>query len=1196
MYVMMKYLLIAITIIFISSFGLGQSIQINEVVSSNGDSFYDEDGDTPDWIEIYNPSDELINLSGYGITDDVNDLLKWTFPSYDLAANDFLVVFASNKDRKDYVVQWDAKVDWGDTWRYWIGNSAPISDWELPQTDIGFWPQGQSGFGYGDNDDNTEIPQTVSVYVRKEFEIEDPSIILKALFHIDYDDGYIAYLNGIEFSRRNLGSTGSVVYHTSTTTGLHEAEIYAGGFPETVDIDLADFPILEGINTLAVQVHNYTSNSSDLSCIPFLTLGYGSIVDGVTEPNENMTIPNSFLHTNFRLDSDGETLFLSTDNETILDSINVIELETDMSFGRQAESNQWGLFDEPTPGTSNPYSSYEGSLSKPQFSLESGFYDSNQLQIELESNDDGASIHFTLDGSPPTPSNLEYEYPITINSSTVVRARSFLDGWVKSNITTKTYLLSEEPPAGLPAIFITTDLNSFFDDDTGMYVMGPNADTWNFPYFGANFWEDWERPIHFEILEVDGTGYDADAGVKIFGGWSRAFPQKSLSIFSRSHIGPSVFEYKLFPNSDIEKYESFVLRNSGNDWESTMLRDGFITSLTDELDIDHQRYRPSALYINGEFWGIQNIREKVNEHFIASNHSISSEHIDLLDIQGVNDENIVHGTNADYIELINYLETQNINDPAIENALDNWIDIDSYMSYQAFQIFVDNRDWPGNNIKFWRDHRVGGKWRWILYDTDFGFGIWDQYAYTFNTLRFALDPNGPGWPNPPWSTFVFRKLMENENFQNSFINIYCDMLNTVLLPEFLTTRLDSISGTIEEMIPVHRARWFNDGEWPNSTTNWESRLNQMENFADQRRNYAIMHLMDEFELPSLSQITIARTPEYGGLVKVNTIDILETSWQGYYFPSVPIQVKAIHNDGFEFGYWLEFPDSNSTMKLDIQDAMTLTAVFLPTELTSGSLVINEINYNSSEDHESGDWIEIFNPGEMDIDVSGYKLKDDNNDHSYNFPDETIIPSGEYLVISNDLEAFSELYSNQIPIVGPFDFGFGGGGDEVRIFDQEGVLVDSVSYEDESPWPLEPDGGGPTLELKNANLDNELAESWLSSFGFGSPGEQNTSYLNVNDLKDSGPEEYTLLNAYPNPFNGSINIPIIIPSQTNSKVIIFNVLGQKVTEISIEHFGIGKHTISWNGQNELGNDVGSGVYFVQLDVEGAQDIQKLVYLK
>ena len=1193
---MKNYLLVTIAVIFISSFGLGQSIQLNEIVSSNGDNLYDEDGDTPDWIEIYNSNDESINLSGYGITDDANDLLKWTFPSVELGPSEFLVVFASNKDRKEQVVQWDAKIDWGDAWRYWVGNSEPISNWELPQTDIGFWPVGQSGFGYGDNDDNTEISQTISVYVRKEFEIEDPSVIYKALFHIDYDDGYIAYLNGIEFSRRNLGSPGSTVYHNTTSTALHEAEIYAGGFPEQLDIDLNNFPLIEGTNTLAVEVHNYSSNSSDLSCIPFLTLGYGSILDGVTEPNEYITIPNSFLHTNFRLDSDGETLFLSTDNETILDSINVIELETDMSFGRKNEGNDWGLFSEPTPGISNSNFSYEGSLSMPELSLESGFYDSNQLQIELESDDNGASIHFTLDGSPPTPSDLEYEYPITINSSTVVRARSFLDGWIKSNITTKTYLLSEDPPAGLPAIFITTDPNSFFDDDTGMYMMGPNADTWNFPYFGANFWEDWERPIHFEILEVDGTGYDADAGVKIFGGWSRAFPQKSLSIFSRSHIGPSVFEYKLFPNSDINKYESFVLRNSGNDWESTILRDGFITSITDDLDIDHQRYRPATLYINGEFWGIQNIREKVSEHFISSNHSIGTEHIDLLDIQGVNDENIVHGTNADYIELIDYLETQEMNDPIVENALDNWIDIESYMSYQAFQIFVDNRDWPGNNIKFWRDHRVGGKWRWILYDTDFGFGIWDQYAYTFNTLGFALDPNGPGWPNPPWSTFVFRKLMENENFQNSFINIYCDMLNTILLPEFLTTRLDSISGNVEEMIPVHRERWFNDGEWPNSTTNWENRLNQMENFADQRRNYAIMHLMDEFDLPSLSQITVARTPESGGLVKVNTIDILETNWQGYYFPSVPIQVKAIQSDGFEFSYWLEFPDSSSTMKLDIQDAMTLTAVFLPTELTSGSLVINEINYNSSEDHESGDWIEIFNPGEMDIDVSGYKLKDDNNDHSYNFPDETIIASGEYLVISNNLEAFSELYSNQIPIVGPFDFGFGGGGDEVRIFDQEGILVDSVSYDDESPWPIEPDGSGPTLELKNSNLDNELAESWSSSSGFGSPGMQNTNYLNILENEDQTPSEYSLLPAYPNPFNGSVNIPFAVPYQTNSKIIIFNVIGQKVNEISIEHFGTGKHTINWNGENELGHDVGSGIYFAQLDIEGARDFQKLVYLK
>ena len=165
--------------------------------------------------------------------------------------------------------------------------------------------------------------------------------------------------------------------------------------------------------------------------------------------------------------------------------------------------------------------------------------------------------------------------------------------------------------------------------------------------------------------------------------------------------------------------------------------------------------------------------------------TLSPEHIDLLDIQGINDENVVHGTNTDYQILLEYLENQDMTEPMVQAALENWIDIESYMSYQAFQIFVDNRDWPGNNIKFWRDHRVGGKWRWILYDTDFGFGIWDPNAFTFNTLSYALDPNGPGWPNPPWSTLVFRKLIENEHFKHAFVNIYCDMLNTVFMPEFL---------------------------------------------------------------------------------------------------------------------------------------------------------------------------------------------------------------------------------------------------------------------------------------------------------------------------------------------------------------------------------------------------------------------------
>ena len=1179
------------------SFLFGQTVQLNEIVSSNGASLYDEDGDTPDWIELFNSTEQSIDLLGFGITDDPGDLSKWTFPSFHLEPNSFIVLFASDKDRKGIVAQWDAKIDWGDPWSYWVGSSSPISDWELPGTDVSFWPTGNSGFGYGDNDDNTEISQVVSVFVKKDFEVDDPSIILKALFHIDYDDGYIAYLNGIEFSRANLGSAGSDVYYNTTTTALHEAEIYSGGFPEEISIDLNEFPILSGTNTLAVQVHNYSNNSSDLSCIPFLTLGYEIEIEDTIEPNELIELPTSFLHTNFKISSNGESIILSDPSEIILDSIATDNIETDMSFGRILETEVWALFDEPTPEASNSTPTFTGALEMPEFSIVSGFYDQSQLSLELSVPNESAAIYFTLDGSVPSTNGLPYEYPIVINSNTVVRARAFLDQWVPSEIGSKTYILDDElGEMGLPAIFISTDHNSFFDEDTGMYVMGPNAE-WQFPYFGANFWEDWERPIHFEILEVDGSGYNANAGAKIFGGWSRAFPQKSLSIFSRSYLGPSSFDYQLFPNSDVSSYEAFVIRNSGNDWESTVLRDGFTTSLANDLDIDFQKYRPTILFINGEFWGIQNLREKVNEHFLSSKHSIAPEHIDLLDLAGVNDENIVHGTNSDYKILLDYLEGQDMTEPVVQNALENWIDIESYMSYQAFQIFVDNRDWPGNNIKFWRDHRVGGKWRWILYDTDFGFSIWDANAYNFNTLGFALEPNGPGWPNPPWSTFIFRKMMENNYFKESFINIYCDMLNTVFQPEFISERLDSISGNIASMIPTHRDRWYNSGNWPNSGVNWESRLNNMENFGNQRRIRAIGHLIDEFDLPNIAQVDLSVTPPFGGYIKLNTLDIEESNWQGYYFPSIPIEVKAIQYDGFEFSHWLQFPDSSNSMRIDITDPFYLTAVFIQSELSPGSIVINEINYNSNDDHESGDWIELYNPGQMEIDISNWVMKDDNDQHSFTMPDETVINGGSYAVIVRDVDLFYDNYSNDIPVIGPFDFGLGGGGDQVRIYNDLGALMDSVNYDDVEPWPIEADGQGPTLELINPSSDNSLPESWVSSQQFGSPAEQNTNFLDSDDqVHVLLPEQSALLPAYPNPFNGSVKIPFKLSSQTNSSITIYNVLGKRILDIPIENMGPGDHYVSWNGLNQMGRQVGNGVYFLRLNIDLKSGFQKLVYLK
>jgi hypothetical protein len=824
--------------------------------------------------------------------------------------------------------------------------------------------------------------------------------------------------------------------------------------------------------------------------------------------------------------------------------------------------------------------------------MASGFYNQGQISVELSTPDESATIYFTTDGTTPTMDDFNYGYSIPLTSTTVIRARAFLNGWLPSETESKTYIFGEDEAEGLPVVFLSTDPSTFFDEDTGMYVMGPNA-SWDFPYFGANFWEDWERLIHFEILETDGSGYAANAGVKIFGGWSRAFPQKSLSIFSRSYYGPSTFDYTLFPDSGIDSYEAFVLRNSGNDWESTMLRDGFITSLTNDLDIDHQQYRPAVHYINGEFWGIQNIREKVNEHFIASHHLISSDNIDLLEFEG----EAIHGTNTDYMNLLDYIENNDMNDPLVQTALENWIDIESYMSYQAFQIFIDNRDWPGNNIKFWRDHRVGGKWRWILYDTDFGFSIWESNAYTHNTLSFALEPNGPGWPNPPWSTFLFRRMMDNDHFKYSFINIYCDLLNTVFQPNYLISHLDSIANNIEEIIPVHRARWYNNGNWPNSTVNWQSRINTMENFSTNRRSYAINHIKNEFDLPNIAQTSLNIVPEGAGSIQFNTLKIIESGWNGYYFPTIPIEARAIPNEGFQFSSWLEFPDSNATILVQVTDPFTLTAVFIPTNLSSGTTVINEINYNSSDDYNSDDWVELINPGEIEIDISDWILKDDDNSHGYTIPDETVIQPNNYLVLAKDMDLFSSSYPDINNVIGPFDFSLSGGGDQVRIFDNAGVLIDSVQYDDIDPWPVEPDGNGPTLELINPTLDNLLSESWAASIDNGTPGTQNSTYDNLSsELKSIIPEKIHLYPSYPNPFNPTTTISFDIPNtpvgtMNASSLHVFNIKGQRVETLINETIKPGKHNIQWHPKN-----ISSGVYFLQFKYGEEVITQKITFMK
>ena len=225
------------------------------------------------------------------------------------------------------------------------------------------------------------------------------------------------------------------------------------------------------------------------------------------------------------------------------------------------------------------------------------------------------------------------------------------------------------------------------------------------------------------------------------------------------------------------------------------------------------------------------------------------------------------------------------------------------------------------------------------------------------------------------------------------------------------------------------------------------------------------------------------------------------------------------------------------------------------------------------------------------------LKDDDNNHSFIFPEGTIIGENEYLIISQDQNLFSSFHPSVNNLLGPMDFGLSGGGDQIRVYDSYGSLIDSVEYDDAEPWPNSPDGNGYTLELVNVDLDNTLPSSWLSSINlYGSPGIQNSSYLTTIEKSNSLPNDYKILTPYPNPFNGSVNIPIVISGVINEKLMISNIRGEVVKIIPLNNINPGLQNLNWNGTNKKGINVSTGIYFITLQNSKNNLHKKIIYLK
>ncbi|MEM1119019.1 MAG: CotH kinase family protein [Bacteroidota bacterium] len=1147
-----------------------QSIRINEVAIDNN-IFEDSDGETKDWIELYNTSDQTIALDNWTITDDKYNPQKWTFPTVDLKANDFFTLFASGKDRNQ-LLRYQTVIRQGDACKYVIPTSTTSSDWRSLDFDDRNWQDGQTGIGYGDDDDQTTVPHgTRSVFLRQTFTLDSPTDIQGMRLHMDYDDGFVAYLNGMEIARGNMEAGEFPPYYAGVLTD-REATLYEDGTIDLFEIDDAIGVLEAGKNVLAVQVHNVHGGSSDLSIIPFLTLETTD-PKAVTDVADVIGRTASFLHTNFKL-SAGETIYLYNANGVLQDSLSLPSIPSNVTVGRFPDgATNVRFFGEITPDDANSPSNFVGvSTDTINFSVRGGIYENTQT-VRLSSKNEQGIIRYTTDGSNPTINSNSYKSPLTVSENQTIKATVFQEDYLSPMVSTAAYLIGVTHD--LPVLSIAFDNADFFDENTGIYTYGTDYED-QLPFFGANFWKDLEKPVHLTFFENGRTAFATGAGAKIFGGWSRANDQRSLSLFFRSQYGDKDLRYPLFPERNYEKLEAVVLRNSGNDWQRTMLRDLTLTGLMNNSNVDYQQGRPIVAYLNGQYWGIYNIREKVNEHLLAGLHSVSTDGLTILEKDGV----IVHGDNKDYNDLINFVNDNSLTNAQNYEQVINRIDLANFIQYYVAQIFFDNADWPGNNIKFWK--AKDGKWRWILFDTDFGFGIWDVNRYRFNTLEFALNPSGPSWPNPPWSTLLFRKLVENETFQKQFINTFCDEMNTRFKSDKIRAAIDENQEIVRNEMPAHIDRWGKS-----SMTAWSSKVNDMKTFANQRSIYVRDFIKKQFNLPTHRLMRLAINDTEAGSVQLNTVRIQDAEFSGYYYPSVPITLTAVAQAGYVFSHWSGSSETDEpTITLDPIRAINLTAHFVKKEADTktSEVIFNEINYNSPQGVDIGDWVELYNNG-SEQDLTDWVFKDSDDAHIFTFPVGTILGENEYLVLTRDNERFTSRFPEVTNKIGDFDFGLSSDGEFIRLYDNANNLVDSVFYLPDNGWPELANGEGPSLELIDPDSDNTLPENWVTYNSNGTPGRENGSTTSVKS--ESIYAKFIQIN--PNPFDEHLIIDVDLPQKGDLQVDLLTVNGQIIKtlvpskQLSQERIVLQVPVLT------------AGNYLVQILVNGEQIVKTVVKL-
>lgn len=646
---------------------------------------------------------------------------------------------------------------------------------------------------------------------------------------------------------------------------------------------------------------------------------------------------------------------------------------------------------------------------------------------------DGATIYYTTDGTRPHSGSRRYTEPITINNVSVVRAVAYKNG-KRSEVVTNTYVCDRA--YDLPVVSIVTDTANLWSYETGIYVKGCCADTIE-PYMGANYWKSWERTANIEMYDSEGQlCFNQQAGISVFGGFSRWLPQKSLAVIARSKYGDSKFRYPIFPHRKHEKYKSFILRNSGGDFKRTHFRDAFMTQMAKPTGLAIQEYQPAVVFINGKYWGIQNLREKINEHYLEQNYGVDKDNVDILRQNGVKR----HGYSTNYKKLLAWLQSHDLSNDKNVEELRTFMDVDDFIRYNIAEVYSDNRD-AGGNIRYWRERNDSAKWRWVYYDIDQGLGNNAPQGYKRNTLQKFTSVNAESWPDPAWSTFIIRKLLENKKLEQQYITTFADHLNVYYHPDRANELMDSMAALIDYEIGFHQERWGA------TKKNWKHHVGIMRKFVTLRPFYCRQHLMEKFNLKDTVSIEVVHPGNEMCDIQFNTLD-LKRDFKGIYFEGVPVIIKVDVKHDYEFVGWKDSDDKTATRMIIPSGDLKLEPIIQPRKksASAGSIIFSEISFTQPELDTTKDWVELYNWSEKEVDLSNWVFTDKSYKKGWEIPENTILMPHRYLVLTQNIDGFKSTYSaDSIEAIGSFDFGLSSKGELIKLYDSKGDLVDSLTY-------------------------------------------------------------------------------------------------------------------------------------------------------